>query len=103
MPASVWNSAHRALPSIVPPRCRILPTSRGPSGMKSCLINPAKPCRTPKTSAPWKRARRVTARIAAFMPGASPPLVRSAIRFISAPINDRQFANRAQQLPGRPH
>ena len=45
----------------------------------------------------------VTARIAAFMPGASPPLVRSAIRFISAPINDRQFANRAQQLPGRSH
>src|SRR6516225_1699130 len=31
---------------------------------------------------PWSSALRVTARIAAFMPGASPPLVRTAMCFI---------------------
>src|SRR6266851_8664549 len=33
---------------------------------------------------PSSSALRVTARIAAFMPGASPPLVRTAMCFISA-------------------
>src|SRR4051812_3934682 len=37
----------------------------------------------PRTSAPAARPIRVAARIAAFMPGASPPLVRIAIRFMT--------------------
>src|SRR6266540_5866189 len=36
---------------------------------------------TPNTCQPSASAARVTARTAAFMPGASPPLVRTAIRF----------------------
>src|SRR5262245_8755564 len=35
----------------------------------------------PTTSTPWARATRVAARIAAFMPGASPPLVRIPMRW----------------------
>lgn len=45
--------------------------------------------------APRKIARRVTARIAAFIPGASPPLVRTAIRFIAGVLSVKrtsQFA-----------
>src|SRR6185312_12172016 len=37
------------------------------------------PLRTPKTSQPFAIPVRTTARMAAFMPGASPPLVRTAI------------------------
>jgi hypothetical protein len=40
--------------------------------------------------------------MAAFIPGASPPLVRSAIRFIPGPKNERQFASGAQPEGNRP-
>jgi hypothetical protein len=39
--------------------------------------------RTPKVAQPFPRLRRTTARIAAFMPGASPPLVRTAILLLA--------------------
>ncbi len=83
-PSSVLNSGQRALPRIVPPLCSTPPTSRGPSSWNFPLMRPSYPPRTPYTSHPNDRPVRVTARIAAFIPGASPPLVRTAILFISA-------------------
>src|SRR5437588_9140845 len=43
-------------------------------------IIPAQPLGTPSTLSPEARARRATARIAAFRPGASPPPVRTPMR-----------------------
>src|SRR5256885_5972156 len=57
-------------------------TSRGPSGCSSPVISPVYPCRTPITSSRCVAPTRTTARRAAFMPGASPPLVSTAIRFM---------------------
>src|SRR5450830_2051384 len=85
-PSDVLNASHRALPRIVPPCWMIPPTSRGPSGVNSPPRSPAKPCRTPQTLHPSARPARTTARIAAFMPGASPPLVRTAMLLIVSPF-----------------
>ena len=49
---------------------------------KSLLIRPFQPRRIPTHSMPDPTAVRTTARTAAFMPGASPPLVRTPILFI---------------------
>ena len=49
---------------------------------KSALISPCQPLRIPMHSIPQDRAVRTTALTAAFMPGASPPLVRTPIRLI---------------------
>src|ERR1700690_4217953 len=56
------------------------PTSRAPKGWTSPWINPVKPSRTPIASYPCAIAERTTARIAALIPGASPPLVNTANR-----------------------
>src|SRR5450631_3062248 len=70
---------------MVPPRWMMPPTSRAPKRYKSPEIKPAYPCRTPKTSQPLASPVRTTARMAAFMPGASPPLVSTAILFMVSP------------------
>ena len=61
------------------PRSSTPPTSESPSGRKQPLSSPSKPCSMPTTSQPLAMAERTTARTAAFMPGASPPLVSTAI------------------------
>jgi hypothetical protein len=48
----------------------------------SPLSSPLKPLNTPKTVIFFLMAVLVTALIAAFMPGASPPLVKTPIFFI---------------------
>src|ERR1039458_3654350 len=85
-PTAVLNASQRALPRIVPPCWMMPPTSRGPSGESSPPRSPAKPCRTPQTLHPSAIPARTTARIAAFMPGASPPLVRTAMLLIVSPF-----------------
>ena len=62
---------------------------------------PAKPSRTPYVSSPAASADRTTARIAAFIPGASPPLVSTAMRrmrtrLVATPVTD------TAQLPDGP-
>src|SRR5262245_20285399 len=80
-PAGSANSGQRALPSTVPPDWMMPPTLRAWNASKRSSRRPEYPFRTPNTSQPCARAPRVTARTAAFMPGASPPLVRTAIFF----------------------
>ena len=63
----------------VPPRCKIPPTSRGPIVLNSPLRSPSYPCITPITFMLLASAVRTTARMAAFIPGASPPEVRTPI------------------------
>ena len=48
---------------------------------KSLEMRPFQPLRMPTQSMPRLMAERTTARRAAFMPGASPPLVSTPIRF----------------------
>jgi len=84
-PSLVLNSWQRAVPIIVPPRCKIPPTD---SQVISLIISPPStipwyPSLIPYTSIPRSRATRTTDLIAAFMPGASPPLVRIPILFIT--------------------
>src|SRR3954466_8067415 len=80
-PEGSANSGQRALPSTVPPIWMMPPTSRAASGSRLLASSPAKPLRRAKPPQPRARPPRVTARTAAFMPGASPPLVRTAIFF----------------------
>ena len=78
-PSSSRNSGQRALPRMVPPAGGCRPR-RGRRGRRSCPRSaprsrrgrrrPPSPCRWPV---------RTTARMAAFIPGASPPLVKTAI------------------------
>src|SRR5690242_15420202 len=59
----------------------------------------------PNTSQPRASAPRVTARTAAFMPGASPPLVRTAIFFklVILIVDDpEEDPRRSENLPGLP-
>src|SRR5450759_4395383 len=104
-PTAVLNASQRALPRIVPPCWMMPPTSRGPSGESSPPRSPAKPWRTPKTLQPCANAARTTARIAAFMPGASPPLVRTAMLLILSPFIPRSGGGgeRPFCLPPRRH
>ena len=84
-PSSVINSGQRLVPSIVPPRCRIPLTSLEPRAKRLSCRSPVYPCRMPWTSQSLATPVRTTDRMAAFIPGASPPLVSTAIRFISSP------------------
>src|SRR5664280_280596 len=104
-PTAVLNASQRALPRIVPPCWMMPPTSRGPSGESSPPRSPAKPWRTPKTLQPCAIPARTTARIAAFMPGASPPLVRTAMLLILPPFLPRSGGGgeRPFCLPPRHH
>ncbi|MPM67503.1 hypothetical protein SDC9_114426 [bioreactor metagenome] len=81
-PSRSRNSWQRAVPITVPPRCMMPETSSHSSATMSSppLTAPCHPSRTAKTSAPAASAERTTARIAGFMPGASPPLVRTPMR-----------------------
>src|ERR687895_1550265 len=96
-PERSLNSGLRALPSTVPPCCTMPPTSRALRGSRALATRPAKPLRTPNTSQPWASAPRVTARTAAFMPGASPPLVKTAI-FFKPVILKLEMAKSLKQL-----
>src|SRR5262249_35952397 len=80
-PWASLNSGLRALQRTVPPCWMMPPTSRAARRSMAPDTSPAKPLRTPNTSQPLASAPRVTARTAAFIPGASPPLVRTAIFF----------------------
>src|ERR1035437_3682380 len=103
-PSGVLNASHRALPRIVPPCWMIPPTSRGPSGTSSPPRRPAKPWRTPETVHPCAMPARTTARIAAFMPGASPPLVRTARWLMGSPFGPASGGGGERPLglsPGR--
>ena len=81
-PASVMNSSLRAVYRIVPPLSMIWLTLVAPSCTKSLVIRPFQPLRMPTHSMPQSWAVRTTARTAAFIPGASPPLVSTPIRWI---------------------
>ena len=81
-PSGVWNSGQRAVFSTVPPKLIIPETERWSSNFISSLINPQYPRDTPITSNLLFIAQRTTALIAAFIPGASPPVVKTAIRLI---------------------
>src|SRR5918996_3014024 len=66
---------------MVPPRGRIPEIARASSGVNVPSTIPRQPSRTPTTSCPRSRERRVTARMTAFSPGQSPPPVRIPTRF----------------------
>jgi hypothetical protein len=69
----------------VPPNWIIPPTERGLSSLKVFVNNPSQPLSKPKTLKPFEYAKRTMARMAAFIPGASPPLVTTPILFKSRP------------------
>ena len=68
---------------IVPPRLFIFLTSSGSNFIVSQSISPSYPLKIPTTSIPKRTALNTTALIAEFIPGASPPLVKTAIFLIS--------------------
>ena len=86
-PSGVLNSWERALFRNVPPSARICFTLEDESSIMSFSIMPSYPRKTPKTLLPWYKAVLTTARIAAFIPGASPPEVRTAMLLISVDIS----------------
>ncbi len=86
--ASVWlrgsrNSGQREVWMMVPPRCKIPPTSRAPRGRNAPRIRPSKPFWMPRTRIFLANPLRTTARTKGFMPGASPPEVMTAMVFRS--------------------
>ena len=70
---------------MVPPKCNIPPTERGVNRLKEFVSKPSQPLSKPTTSKFLEQAIRTTPRIAAFMPGASPPLVTTPIIFTITP------------------
>ena len=80
-PSSVLNSLQRAVSSMVPPRCSTFETERMFISDISPLINPLYPLRIPMTCIFFLIAVLTTARTAAFIPGASPPLVKTPMTF----------------------
>lgn len=81
-PSSVINSLHRAVYKNVPPRFRISHTLAAPKSTISSSRSPAYPFWIPFTRQPSVTAVRTTALTAAFIPGASPPLVSTPIVLI---------------------
>ena len=79
LPSFVLNSRHLADFRNVPPLLTILFTPRALSFTKSSLINPSYPLYTPKHSILLNTADLTTALMAAFIPGASPPDVKTPI------------------------
>ena len=73
------NSKHLAVCKIVPPRWMISDTLCASISMISSCKSPAYPRLIPLTFLPLAIACRTTARMAAFIPGASPPLVKTPI------------------------
>ena len=85
-PSGVVNSIQRAVCKIVPPRSIISDTSFASISTISSWRSPAYPLLIPFTFNPFTIASLTTARIAAFIPGASPPLVSTPIVLISFAI-----------------
>ena len=81
-PSSVSISRQRAVYSMVPPFEMMPSTLRAPNSTMSPLISPRYPRRMPRQEMPYAAVVRTTARTTAFMPGASPPLVRTPILLI---------------------
>ena len=77
--ASSLNSRSRALPRNVPPRPRMPPTSRAPERLDRALDQAGVAVAHAEDLPALVDAVRTTARMAAFIPGASPPLVSTAI------------------------
>ena len=71
---------------MVPPRLMMRLTLELSMGMMSPLMRPFQPLRMPTHSIPRPTAERTTARMQAFMPGASPPLVSTPILFTAFSI-----------------
>src|SRR5262245_33313171 len=59
------------------------PTSRARSSWNWHFITPSNPCSTAFTWRLWLMAVRTTARTQGFIPGASPPLVKTPMQFIT--------------------
>ena len=74
-PFNVRNSVDRAVFKMVPPRWMAFETERASISWNCSCRMPSYPRLNPSTRKPCPRAMRVTERMAAFMPGASPPLV----------------------------
>ena len=83
-PSSVTNSEHLAVPKIVPPSSIISDTLLLFISTISSARSPAYPLFIPLTATPLQIAVLTTPLMAAFIPGASPPLVRTPIVLISA-------------------
>ena len=80
-PSLIFSGLVRDVPRMVPPNGRIPRTSCAViSRISPSSRQPAHPFWTPLTWCPSWNARRATARMAAFRPGASPPPVRIPIR-----------------------
>ena len=95
-PSLVRKSGLRAVPSSVPPCCSTPPTESQVNGriwLPPSII-PCKPSNIPKTCAPRSNAARTAERTAAFMPCASPPLVRTPRRAVFAMCRPPIAANR---------
>src|SRR5215217_7657033 len=78
-PSGSLTSLERPVPSTVPPRCMSPPSWLLSTGRRRSSRIPSKPSSIPTTSQPREKAACATARTAAFMPGATPPAVRTAI------------------------
>src|SRR5260370_13224033 len=62
---------------------------------------PAQPRRRPRSSCPSRSARTLTARMAGFRPGTSPPPVRIAMRFLPLFTFATDASPRQRQRPRR--
>ncbi len=80
------NSEERPVPRAVPPRCTKPQSSLRSTGRSSPSSSPKYPSSTTTTSQPRENAACATARTAAFIPGATPPLVNTAI-FKPSPLS----------------
>ena len=70
---------------MVPPRWMVFRIAARSSGTASAAMSPVYPRRIPATARLFASAVRTAARMQAFIPGASPPLVRMPIRFMAHP------------------
>ncbi len=85
-PFSVLNSSDLAERSMVPPLCIISATEERFISNISPLIKPLYPCLIPITLKLLYIPVLTTALMAAFIPGASPPLVNTPMVFILFPL-----------------
>ena len=90
-PSGVLNSSHRAVYRMVPPRWMISLTLRSFISSISPLSRPSYPLRMPIILWPLMIPARITARTAAFIPGASPPLVRTPMVLHSVILSSSWF------------
>ena len=74
-PPGSSNPGHRSVCRMVPPCWMMPPTLRGVIRRYWFVKSPSQPRSKPRTQTPFECAILVTARMAAFIPGASPPEV----------------------------